>query len=198
MSTPIIDKLEKAIRAAPPGGITLEYLLSLMGQCSLGILLLVIAIAALLPLPATGIPLGAMLMLVGLQMLLGNQKPWLPQKIAQRRVPPEPLLKILKQLKPFFSAIHPYVHRRLPGVVRTKGERVAGLMVMLLAFFVMVPLPFTNMLPTLSIMVLALAFIQQDGLLALAAHLLGLLSVRLMLYLYGGVFAAAYQAWIGW
>src|SRR5690349_11551292 len=63
----------------------------------MNLLLILISLPFLTPIPLPGfsIPFGLVAAIVGARMALG-QKPWLPQKLLTRRLPPRFLSKLLK------------------------------------------------------------------------------------------------------
>jgi hypothetical protein len=59
----------------------------------------------------------------------------------------------------------------------TRIKRAAGLLVLLLALSGVWPLPFINILPAATIALLAIAYIQEDGLLLGVSFVVGIVSL---------------------
>jgi hypothetical protein len=198
LACPVIDNLHAAIHRVEGPRVSLSQILDALGQRSFGILLLIVSVPAMLPVPGLVSLFGIVLLLLGVQMLLGFTQPWLPREVRHRPLPKAQLLKMLRHLQTPLQVLQPYIHRRLPGLVRKHGEKLAGLFIIVQAIFIIIPLPFTNEAPALCIALLAVGFIQQDGALALLAHLLALLAMAAMLALYGSLILAGYMAFISW
>jgi hypothetical protein len=66
---------------------------------------------------------------------------------------------------------------RLTALVSRRGEQVLGVLVLVLALVVMLPIPLGNMLPAFAICLIALGVLEKDGLWAAIGALLGLVSL---------------------
>jgi hypothetical protein len=198
IACPVIDSVQIAIRNAPGNTVSLNQLLNTLGQRSFGVLLLMLSLPAMLPVPGVVSLFGAVLLLLGAQMLLGLSHPWLPATVSHKQLSQKQLLKMLGHVQKPLRFLQPYIHRRLPGLVRKHGEKLAGLFIIIQALLIIVPLPFTNELPAFCLVLLALAFIQQDGLLALLSHALSVVVMTVTLKVYHTVLLAAYTAVLSW
>lgn len=164
MPTSVI--LERLIRAAPGDTVTLAWILANLGERSFGIILLLVALLGLLP--GASLLMGALLTVPAVQMLLGRAAPKLPRCIAARPFSARRFVRLVTRVVPLL--------RRVERVVRPRWrtpfgatKRGIGLIVLLLAACMVTPLPFGHVLPVLAIGLLALAFLEADGvLLALA------------------------------
>jgi hypothetical protein len=58
-------------------------------------------------------------------------------------------------------------------------KRVTGVVMMLLGLSILSPLPFSHVVPALVIMVLALAYLEEDGVAFLVAHIAALASLAI-------------------
>jgi hypothetical protein len=193
IACPVIDSVKTAIHNASGSTVSLNQLLNTLGQRSFGVLLLMLSLPAMLPVPGVVSLFGAVLLLLGVQMLLGLSHPQLPEAVSHRQLPKKQLLKILGHVQKPLRFLQPYIHRRLPGLVRKHGEKLAGLFIIVQAILIIVPLPFTNELPAF-----CLVLIQQDGLLALLSHALSVVVMTVTLKVYHTVLLAAYTAVLSW
>jgi len=80
---------------------------------------------------------------------------------------------------------------RLRWVFGQLGDRLIGLVCALLAIVLILPVPFGNILPSLTIAALSLGLAQRDGLVALIGYGLAALSVTVLALTFGAVMAAA-------
>ena len=77
------------------------------------------------------------------------------------------------------------------------GDRLIGLVCTLLSFVLILPIPLGNLLPALTIAVLAFSMVQRDGLLVLVGYGLAATSGA-VLFLSAGVVVAAVHHLVGW
>ena len=173
--------LETLHLAAPKDEVTVRWVLDHLDRQSFGVVLLLLAIVAVVP----GICsfAGLLIAISGLEMAVGRSQPYFPHWIASRplharRVRPVVTcaIAVLRRLE---KVIHP---RWLP--LANKLTRVVGITVFLASVrLILVPLPFSNVLPALVIAVVSLAYLEEDGLLLLIALALAVGNVALDLAL---------------
>lgn len=145
-----------------------------------------------IPLPGFSIPFGIAVALIGTRMALG-QKPWLPQRLLQRQLPARFLGKVLgaasrivRFLEWFLRARLHFFHEQL--IYR----RLAGALIALAGLCLLLPLPvpFSNGLPAWTILLLAAAALERDGLCFLAGAMMFVVTACFFTLLaFGGVHA---------
>lgn len=141
------------------------------GFC-LVIALLVLPFLFPMPPGLTG-PLGSGCLLLAMQMAMGRRSPWLPKKIARFQFPRWFVLRLLQNLKKVTRVLEKIARPRLlklaesPQIWRLNGACIAWLTVLLI-----LPLPFTNPIPTVGILLLAVATLEADGLLMCISYIL--------------------------
>ena len=157
---------------------------------SLVITLLVLPFLFPMPPGLTG-PLGSACLLLAVQMALGKRSPWLPEKIAQFKFPSWFILQLLQNLKRVTGVLEKIARPRLlrlaesPQVWRLNGVCIAWLTLLLIS-----PIPFTNPIPTVGILLLAAATLEADGLLMCISYAVtGLITL-----LFGFIIYALWQA----
>lgn len=166
LRVPTSEILERLVRESPEGSTTLEWIVAHLRERSFGIVMLLIGAVALVP---GASPLAGILLAVpAVQMMLGRDAPVLPGWIARRPVRTARLVRLLERAIP--------VLRRLERVVRPRWatpfqatKRVIGAAILLLGVTLLAPIPFSHIVPALVVMLLAFAWLEEDGvLLALA------------------------------
>jgi hypothetical protein len=134
-------------------------------------LLVLFALPNVLPaIPGTSAITGMPLVYLALQMTLG-QRPWLPAFIANRSLSRTGLATVMDQAKPWLERSERFLHPRLGALTRGRMERVIGVLMLLLAFAVVLPIPFGNMIPALGIIFFSLGLMEEDGLWVIAGFL---------------------------
>lgn len=161
MRLPTSVILEGLLRDAP-AAVTLEWIVASLRERSFGIVMLLIALLALVP----GIsPLvGIMLAIPAVQMILGRGEPVLPRRLATRRVSTARLGRVLSRVIPALKRLERIVRPRW-GTPFEMTKRVVGFVILLLGGTLLAPLPFSNIIPALAIMLIAFAYLEEDGVL---------------------------------
>lgn len=166
--------LDTLARDAPSGEVTLGWIIGSLRERSFGIVLLLIGLVGLLP----GVSpfAGALLAVPAIQMLLGRDEPVLPERIANRRFSTQRLGRLIARVTPALRRIERAVRPRWSTPLETR-KRVVGGITLLLGATLLVPVPFSHLLPIAAIMLLAFAFLEEDGLILAIAVAVALLSL---------------------
>ena len=173
MRVPTSVILEDLLRGAP-NDVTLEWIVANLKERSFGIVMLLIALVGLMP--GLSPVAGVLLVIPAVQMILGRREPLLPRRLATRRLSKARLGRNLARVIPLVRRMERIVRPRW-GTPFEMTKRVVGLVVLLLGGTLFAPVPFSNIIPALAIMLLAFAFLEEDGMLlciALAAAMISL------------------------
>jgi hypothetical protein len=148
--------------------ISVGELLSAFGDRALGALLFIFAVPNVLPVPpGTSAILGAPLVFLAAQLMLGRS-PWLPSIVAKRSMPHVDFVRVVRRVVPWLQRAEKMLRPRLSALALPPMEYVIGLVCLLLAVVLVLPVPLGNVLPALAISVLSLAVLERDGLWVLA------------------------------
>lgn len=170
--------------------ISVGDLLAALSDRALGALLFVFACPNALPaLPGTSVILGAPLVLLAAQLAF-KRKPWLPGFIAQRSMARLDFQALVGRICPWLRRAETMLRPRASAWALPPMEYLVGLVCLLLAIVVLLPIPLGNMLPALAISVLALGILERDGYWIVG----GLVAAAASAVLVSGVVFAAVQA----
>jgi len=150
-------------------------LVDTVGDRGFGLLLLILALPAALPLPAPGYatPFGILMIGLGFQMLRGRETPWFPEKVRQRTLSFRVVDWSVRNAKWPLRFVELIVRPRLSKLARNRTFlRVVAVTIMLMACSMSLPIPLTNTAPSFVIFVLAAGMIEEDGLLLFGGMLL--------------------------
>ncbi len=160
-------------------------------------LLVLFALPNVLPaIPGTSAITGMPLVYLALQLSLG-QKPWLPGFIANRSFSRPGLASVLDQAKPWLERSERFLHPRLGGLTRGRMERVIGVLMLILACAVVLPIPFGNMIPALGIIFFSLGLMEEDGLWIIAGLVTMISGAVIFSTLLWALFKAAVFVFLG-
>ncbi|MFZ5609908.1 MAG: exopolysaccharide biosynthesis protein [Pseudomonadota bacterium] len=180
--------------ASPEGApLTLGGLAASLGDRGFGLVMLAFALPNAFPMPpgvstVTGIPL----FILALEMALGLPNLWLPRFLRRRPLPHAGLAKALLKAQPFLQRFERLSRPRLLVLTALPGQVVLGLVALVLATILVLPIPLVgNWPPGVALTVLALALIERDGLLLLLGYGLAAIAIALSGSLVAGVVVAA-------
>ncbi len=173
---------------APADNITLDWLLGRLKRRSFGMIILLLALVGLIP-GVCNIA-GILLIIAAVQMLLGRGSPRFPEAIAGRSLPARHFVSLVDRAVPVLRRLETMVHPRWP-IAMTLLDRFSGVLILLLAVAIStIPIPVSNVAPALAIALIALATLEQDGMLLVGAMVLAAVMVLALVF-------ALWQAWLG-
>ncbi|GHA75807.1 exopolysaccharide biosynthesis protein [Cognatilysobacter bugurensis] len=168
-----------------------------LGRRSFGMLLFVSTLPAFVPIPGVaGAASGPFVVLIGLQLLIGQRQPWLPD-FAGRRGPRRATMgRFRDRVSPLLRRLEHVVRPRLSGVLDHRvSSAFTGLQLVALGILLLLPIPLTNYLFAVVLMLFALALIERDGRLMLVAWACGAV-VGTGVGVLSGSLASAAARWI--
>jgi hypothetical protein len=150
--------------------VTLADILYLTEERIFGFLLVLLSLPSALPVPAPGysIPFGILMFILALQLILGRQRPWLPERMKKGSMPLEKIQGVVKAGIPWLRRIEGLTKPRMSYICTSlSGRVIIGVAIALMAIFMMIPIPGTNTLPAMGIFVTGFGLIEDDGAIAL-------------------------------
>lgn len=143
------------------GCVSVASLMTLLGERSFGLTLLVLGVLSLPP--ALSYVTGPLIAWQGMQMILGYRATSPPRFLARREVDGATLARLLGLVVPWLAWVEPRIRARWPLLFATI-ERPTGGVMLVLGLSLVSPLPFSQVLPSLVVIFLALAWLERDGL----------------------------------
>jgi hypothetical protein len=158
-------------------------------------LLFFATLPAFIPIPGVGGAVsGPLVMLIGLQLLIGLHRPWLPRFIAERGPHRHALSRFRERLSPWLGRLERVVRPRATTLLdHFVTSSFTGLLLMVLGLLLSLPIPFTNYLFGALLLLFAFALLERDGHLMVVAWVLGGLAVTVAGLLSGNLAAFAAQ-----
>jgi hypothetical protein len=165
--------LQELADKAPVDQFTIRWLLRRLNRHGFGIVILLLAIVGMVP----GISmLAALLLLIpAFEMIAGRARPIFPKRLADRPLPIQYLTSAVRRAVPVLRHVEKAIHPR--SVVAPEiAKPIVGIAVALMAILLVTPIPMIQVIPASIIATIALAYIEDDGVL-LAIGLGGALAV---------------------
>jgi len=173
----------------------LEDILAGLSRQVFGMLLFVATLPAFIPIPGVGGAIGGPLtVLVGVHLLVGMHKLWLPRFVARRGPRRASLQAFQRMLGPWLGRLERLVKPRMTGMIDHRAASMfTGLLLVLLGILLALPIPFTNYLFGGLLLVYAFALLERDGLLMLLCWIAGIVAIVVFGILSGALATAATQ-----
>jgi hypothetical protein len=178
-----IETLLKRLADKP---LTIGDILAQTSERGFSLLIVLLALPFLSPVMPPGLSTisGACCILIGLQMALGIRKLWLPRRISRFRFPSKFSSQLLKTLEKVTKFLSRFVRPRISRLAENRYVwRLNGLCIAWLAILLSLPIsfiPFTNTIPAIAILMLAIATLEADGLLLAVGY--GLTALNTLIF----------------
>jgi hypothetical protein len=181
---------EDLLRQAPADYFTLGWLLSTLHQRSFGVIILFLGLLATVPVGST-VP-GFMLAIMAVQMITGRREPVFPRFITTRTLPTHYLFRLGRRAIPLLQYLEKAVYPRWPTAFEA-GKPFVGVVVLLLTgVLLLTPVPLSNVVPAILVVLISLAYIQKDGLLLCVSFLAALILIGVgSAAVWGTIFSAS-------
>ena len=185
--------LQSFTHGDPEQVLTMDGLLQGLGRTAFGMFLFVSILPGFIPIPgAGGVVSGPLVVLIGLQLLVGLRRPWVPGFVGRRGPRRRTMARFCNRITPWMARLEHLVRPRLQVLTGNRAANAfTGLLLVALGLLLALPLPMTNYLFAGALLLFALALMERDGALLLVLWLvtsasllsMGLLSERLVVVL---------------
>lgn len=184
----------------PAQHMNLGRMLQDLQQSAFGVFLFVAILPAFIPIPGLGGALsGPLVVLIGVQMLCGLRRPWLPGFIARRGPRRGTMHRFLDRIDGALRRLDRLLKPRLPPLlVPAAAHAFSGLLLVLLGLLLTLPIPFTNYLFGFQLLLFALALLERDGALMLVNWIAAVAAITFFGFSSGqlvGYLAELLQRW---
>jgi hypothetical protein len=179
---PIPERTSEVLRDLAVGEgerVTFRDILSGLRHRVFGFTLLIFALPCCLPMPP-GIPTvcGIAIVIIALNLIAARQRLWLPNAIAGKSVARADLTRMVERWAPHLDRLERICKPRLTIVTEPVGKVLIGIVVLVLGFIMILPIPFLgNMPPGLAASLIAIGMTERDGLIVLIGLLVSIIAI---------------------
>lgn len=169
-TTPRTTELIRDTLAAIEGErVALGDLVDRFQQRAFGMLVLFLSLPAFIPIPGVAGVTGPVIALIGLQMLFGLRRPWLPGFIRRKTVEKAAFARFTTRMGRVLRILERFCRPRALWLFDNAGNRASGFMLILYGLLLSLPIPFTNYIFGLVLLSIAIAMIERDGTLLISS-----------------------------
>jgi hypothetical protein len=172
--------LKNVVKANKSDHVTIDELKISMHERGFGILLIAFSLPLAVPLPyIPGVTtiFAIPLFFLSVQMILGFDSPWLPKWLTRLSVKRRILSFIVIKSSPLLKKIERLLKPRLLFFSSHEGTKIIGFFALIFTISIALPLPFTNFVPAIAILTLALGMLSRDGVTIFIGILIGCAGV---------------------
>jgi hypothetical protein len=184
---PTSDFLANLLMSASADQVTIGWIIAQLGERSFGLFLLILAAIGVAP--GLSAFVGVLLLIPAVQMILGRSYPTIPRFLAERQVPVAKLRSGIAKTTPLLRWLEKLIRPRWPTGIKTT-KHIVGVIMLLLSISMIGPVPFSQVIPALTMMLMALAYLEEDGLVLAIATVIAIASLIITaITLWGAIIA---------
>ena len=175
------EELALILREFEVENVTLREVIGLLQGRGYLLLVMLLALPFCTPIPLPGLstPLGLIIAIIGVRLALG-QKPWLPARLLEKRLPPAVFAKVFSFTQKIILGFERLLRPRLLWLTATPGLRqLHAIPIVICAALLLLPLPipFSNTVPAWGILLISGGLLERDGGFIVAGHVAALLAI---------------------
>lgn len=173
------EEIARLIQQFELRSVTLRELIAVLEGRAYDLLLLLLALPFLLPIPLPGlsVALGTVIALIAFRLMLG-QRPWLPQRLLDTKLPPKFFPVLLGSARRILRAFELLLRPRMLWLTAPPLPRMHAMIIFFAAVVLLLPLPpGTNFPPAVVIVVMSGGLLERDGLFVLGGYIAFALNV---------------------
>lgn len=170
--------IETVIDSSSDDKISVRDLVEAMEDFGFGLVLLIFSFGVTIPLPPPfpsiiSIPL----VVFSTQMLFGYKSPKLPQKFNNLKVKRKVVALLLQKTLYYTGKAERFLLPRLDFCFTPLGERIIGGFSLAFAMLILLPMPLSNFIPGVGILIISLGILKKDGLAVFLGILVGIIGM---------------------
>ncbi len=162
--------------------LSLELILDSFRHRSYGLFLLMVLLPVFIPVPVgQGAFSGMLTSLIGMQLLVQFEHPWLPKFIGQRPFKRQHIINFQKRFDRWLGYIEKLCKPRWEYLFdHTWARAFSGLLLVILGILLALPIPLTNYPFGIIVLAFSLGFIERDGILLSIGWILGIIEIAIL------------------
>lgn len=166
------ELLDELAQGFPDGKVNVGELLDKLDARANGVLLLVLALPMCIPnVPGISTIFGALMLAPALQLVFGMHRLWVPKRVREMCIEARTLRQTFAAATPMLRRVEYLIKPRLSELTRFPFTIFIGLQTLFMALVLILPIPFGNWPPGVTVALTALALLQGDGVLMLLTTL---------------------------
>lgn len=166
--------LEDVVNKTSSDRVPIKDLVDAMDSIGFGLAIMIFAFGIIIPLPPPfpsiiSIPL----LIFSLQMVAGYSSPKLPKRFANLSVKRSVLAMLIQKSSPYIRKVEKILKPRFSFMISALAERIVGVFILTFASFILLPIPLSNFIPGLGILIISFGMLGKDGLVIIVGMVVG-------------------------
>ncbi len=169
--------IEDVVNKSDSDRILVSDLVEAMETIGFGFVMMIFSLCAIFPLPPPAPSIMSLpLVIFSAQLMLGYQAPKLPKVFSKRSVKRSTVAMLVQRSSPYLRKVERILRPRLSFITSNTSERIIGFFSLVFSLFILLPMPLSNFIPGLGVLVISLGLLGKDGLFVILGMIIGLIG----------------------
>jgi hypothetical protein len=170
--------LEDVVRKTTADKISINDLILAMDAGGFGLIMTIFSLPIIIPLPPPFPSLISIPMVVfSFQMMIGFRSPKLPKKLANFSVKRSVLAMMVEKSSPYINKAERFVRPRFSMLSSDWFRKIIGFFCFIFSMSVLLPLPLSNFIPGMGVLIASFGLLGRDGLIILLGLFVGSIGI---------------------
>jgi hypothetical protein len=172
------DAIENVVKNSLEDKIPIRDVIDAMDSVGFGLVLMIFAFGIVIPTPPPfpsiiSIPL----VVFSFQMAIGYSSPKLPKRFLNVSLKRSVLAMLIQKSALVIRKIEHFLKPRLYFMNHPTAERIVGAFIFLFSSFILMPMPLSNYIPGIGILVISFGLLSKDGLVTILGIVIGIIGI---------------------
>jgi len=170
--------LEDLVNKSSADKVSVGDIINSMEAIGFGLALMIFSLGIIIPLPPPFPSIISLpLVVFSAQMFIGMNAPKLPLWLAKKEVKRSVLATMVQKSSPYLRKVERILKPRLSLMSHVIAERIVGFFLLGFSSFILVPLPLSNFIPGLGILITSFGLMGKDGLIIILGIAVGIMGI---------------------
>lgn len=170
--------LEDVVNKTTADKISVNDLMVAMDSGGFGLIMTIFSLPIIIPLPPPFPSLISIPMVVfSFQMMIGCKSPRLPKRLSNLSISRNVLAMMIEKSAPYIRKAESFVRPRLLIFSSRWFHQIIGLFCFIFSMSVLLPMPLSNFIPGMGILIASFGLLGRDGLIILSGLIVGCIGI---------------------
>lgn len=172
--------IEDVVNKSSSDRIPIHDLVDAMEGVGFGLAMMIFSFGLIIPLPPPFPSIIALpLVIFSLQIVAGYSAPKLPKRFSNLSVKRSVVAMLVRKSAPYIRQVERILRPRLNFITSTGAERIIGIFTLIFSGFVFLPLPLSNFIPGLGVLIISFGMLGKDGLVIILGIVVGAAGIAI-------------------
>lgn len=170
--------IENLVNSSQSDRVPITDLIAAMEEAGFGLALMIFSFGIIIPLPPPFPSIIAVpLVIFSWQMAMGLSSPKLPKRFAKLTLKRSILAMLVQKSSPYITKVEAILRPRLIFMTSPHAERAIGFAMLIFSSFVLLPVPLSNFIPGMGVLITSFGLLGKDGLAIILGIIVGIMGI---------------------